>query len=602
MEGGFKCAVPLVLFCGWFSGVHLKSPSCHEVRTAFQLRHIGPLMLVPDTPGRDEDLQICMHNEPTCCTKRMEERYQVVVRRELLQSIQFLSFELKYRIEKNGVAFQDAFKSLIHVATNHTNSMFKTGYRTMAKEASEVVKGLFTDISLYVLNLGASIEDVVLSFFDSLFPLVYNRLIHPGLSEVSVDYSECLRLTRQDVNPFGGYPMKMAAELSRPLQAMKTLLQALSIGNEVINMTENVVFTRECSRALVKMEYCSHCHGLTLIKPCVAYCLNVMRGCLANLADIDPHWRHYISNLDELTSVILGSRGVEQALLRVAPLVNEAILYAQLNGLEISTTVSKVCGQPQERPIATEIVSTVRTPATASFKPQDVSPFANLTQKRSSLPLKEVKTDRPRTMKQNTRDFMNYIRRYRTFYASLAEQICEGDLLPQDSSTCWSGKNVVESYTSRVVGNGLKEQANNPEVKVRGSDPMVKQAIDKLLYISKMHHSKATKAAQWSLSEVGSGEGEDVESSGECDDEDGCTGSGSGAPGRQKNTNTPEDRWAKDKIFPAVAPTLKGTKVTPPSFSPSGPARSKPGAASSHCSLLSITMLTILGLLCHWLL
>lgn len=218
--------------------------------------------------------------------------------------------------------------------------MFKTGYRTMAKEASEVVKGLFTDISLYVLDLGASIEDVVLSFFDSLFPLVYNRLIHPGLSEVSVDYSECLRLTRQDVNPFGAYPMKMAAELSRPLQAMKTLLHALSIGNEVINMTENVVFTRECSRALVKMEYCSHCHGLTLIKPCVAYCLNVMRGCLANLADIDPHWRHYISNLDELTSVILGSRGVEQALLRVAPLANEAILYAQLNGLEISTTVS----------------------------------------------------------------------------------------------------------------------------------------------------------------------------------------------------------------------------------------------------------------------
>lgn len=36
----------------------------------------------------------------------MEERYQVVVRRELLQSIQFLSFELKYRIEKNGGAFQ----------------------------------------------------------------------------------------------------------------------------------------------------------------------------------------------------------------------------------------------------------------------------------------------------------------------------------------------------------------------------------------------------------------------------------------------------------------------------------------------------------------
>ncbi|XP_062902212.1 glypican-5b isoform X3 [Mobula hypostoma] len=540
MEGSFKCAVPLVLFCGWFSGVHLKSPSCHEVRTAFQLRQIGPLKLVPDTPGRDGDLQICMHNEPTCCTKRMEERYQVVVRREVLQSIQFLSFELKYRIEKNGGAFQEAFKSLIHIATNHTNSMFKTGYRTMAKEASEVVKGFFTDISLYVLDLDASIEDIVLSFFDSLFPLVFNRLIHPGLSDVSVDYSECLRLTRQDVNPFGSYPVKMAAELSRPLQAMKTLLQALNIGSEVINMTENVAFTRECTRALVKMEYCSHCHGLTLIKPCVAYCLNVMRGCLANVADIDLHWRDYISTLDELTSVIMGSRGVEQALLRVAPLVNEAILQAQLNGPKISTTVSKVCGQPQERPIATMLVSTVQTPAMVSFKPQAATQFANLTRRRS--------------------------------------------------------------YTNRVVGNGLKEQANNPEVKVRGPDPMVKQVIDKLLYINKMQHSKSTKAAQWSSSQGGSGEGEDTESSGECDDEDGCTGSGSGAPGRQKNTHAPEDRWATNKVFPAVAPTLRGAKMASPSLSPSTTAQSKPGAAPSHCSSLPIAIITTLGLLCHWLL
>ncbi|XP_067897940.1 glypican-5b isoform X1 [Heterodontus francisci] len=580
-----KCALPLLLLLGCFNGVHLRSPSCHEVRTAFQLRQIGPLKLVPDFPGTDEDLQICTHDGVTCCTKRMEERYQVVVRREVLQSIQSLSFELKYRIEKNDGDFQEAFKSLIHIATNHTNSMFKTGYRTMAKEAAEVVKGLFTDLSLYVLDLGKSIEDVVLNFFDSLFPLVYNRLIHPGLSEVSLDYLECLRLTRQDINPFGTYPMKMVAEMARPMQAMKILLQALSIGSEVINMTENVVFTRECTRALVKMEYCSHCHGLTLIKPCVGYCLNVMRGCLANVADIDPYWWGYISNLDELTSIITGSQGVEQVLLRVAPLVNEAILHAQLNGPEISITVSKVCGQPQERAITTLLDSVVRIPATASFKPQTVTQFANLTQRR--------------------RDFMNYIRRFRTFYASLAEQICEGELLPQDSSTCWSGENVVESYTNRVVGIGLKEQANNPELKVRGPDSMAKKVIDKLLYFDKMLHGKRTRQSeQWSSREAGSGDvkGEDMEYSGECDDEDGCTGSGSGEVGRKKNTHVPEDRWAKNNIFPVVAPTLKEENMAFQNSTPGTTAWSEPGAAPNHCSLSSIAVVTTLGLLCHWLL
>ncbi|XP_060690313.1 glypican-5b isoform X1 [Hemiscyllium ocellatum] len=597
--------LPLSLLLGGLTGVHLKNPSCHEVRTAFQLRQIGPLKFVPDFPGKVEDLQICTHDGPTCCTKRMEEKYQAVVRREVLQSIHFLSYELKYRIEKNGEAFQEAFISLIHSASNHTNSMFKTGYRTMAKEATEVVKGLFTDLSLYVLDTSWSIEDMVLGFFDNLFPLVYNRLIHPGLNEVSLDYLECLRSARQNINPFGSYPMKMVAEIAEPLQAMKTLLQVLNIGSEVINMTKNIVFTRECTRALVKMQYCSHCHGLTLIKPCVAYCLNVMRGCLANVADVDPHWQAYISNLNELTSIITGPQGVELALLRVAPLVNEAILHAQLNGPEISTTVGKVCDQTQERSIATSQENTAQVLVMPSFKPQAVTPYGTLAQRRSSLPLKEVKTDRPRTMKKNSRDFMNYIRRHRTFYASMAEQICEDDLRPHDSSTCWNGVNVVESYTNRVVGNGLKEQANNPEVKVRGPDAMVKKVIDKLVQIDKMLHGKRSKqSGQWSSREPGSGDDreEDSESSGDCDDEDGCTGSGSGEVGRKKNTDVPEERWTKDHIYPGMAPTLKGAKVASPSSTPSSTAQSKPGAGANHYSLSTVATVTVLGLMCHWLL
>lgn len=36
------------------------------------------------------------------------------------------------------------------------------------------------------------------------------------------------------------------------------------------------------------------------------------------------------------------------------------------------------------------------------------------------------------------------------------------------------------SYTSRVVSSGLKAQINNPELKVRGLDPLISNLIDKL--------------------------------------------------------------------------------------------------------------------------
>ncbi|CDQ70875.1 unnamed protein product [Oncorhynchus mykiss] len=80
--------------------------SCHEVKTAFQVRQIGPLKWVPETPGTDVDLLVCKHQGPSCCTRKMEESYQEAVRRETLQNVRSYSFELKYLISGHATAFQ----------------------------------------------------------------------------------------------------------------------------------------------------------------------------------------------------------------------------------------------------------------------------------------------------------------------------------------------------------------------------------------------------------------------------------------------------------------------------------------------------------------
>ncbi|XP_074888060.1 glypican-5-like isoform X2 [Buteo buteo] len=431
-----------------------KSPSCHEVRTAFQLRQIGPLKLVPDVPTAE------------------------------------------------------AFESSLRFAENRTSSLFETAYRPMAKEAAEPVKELFTDISLYILGAETTVESAVLRFFDSLFPLVYSRLINPGITDLSEDYTECLRLTRQDINPFGRYSKNMVTELSKSLWASRMLSQALSLGIEVINTTEHAALTKECSKALVKMQYCPHCQGLTLIRPCVGYCLNVMRGCLASVSELDAQWREYISTLEYLTNEMAASHDLEIALMGIRNSINEAILHAQLNGPQLSATVDKVCGQPkqQEGNLSSDnIVPVKEATETQTF----VMAHASLNNKR--------------------REFINYMKRSRTFYASIAERLCDGDLVMRDSSTCWNGEDVVESYTSRVVSNGLKAQTNNPELKVRGLDPLISNLIDKLQHFNQLDSEKAKlKLERWASPDAGSGGGrsEEMESSGDCDDEDGCQGSG----------------------------------------------------------------------------
>lgn len=49
----------------------------------------------------------------------------------------------------------------------------------------------------------------------------------------------------------------------------------------------------------------------------------------------------------------------------------------------------------------------------------------------------------------------------------------------------------VRSYTLRVVGNGIKAQSANPEVKVKEADPVINQIIDKLKHINQVRLSAA---------------------------------------------------------------------------------------------------------------
>ncbi|TWW67924.1 Glypican-6 Secreted glypican-6 [Takifugu flavidus] len=42
------------------------------------------------------------------------------------------------------------------------------------------------------------------------------------------------------------------------------------------------------------MMYCPYCRGLPGLRPCQNYCRNVMRGCLANQADLDTEWNLFI--------------------------------------------------------------------------------------------------------------------------------------------------------------------------------------------------------------------------------------------------------------------------------------------------------------------
>lgn len=71
----------------------------------------------------------------------------------------------------------------------------------------------------------------------------------------------------------------------------------------------------------------------------MGYCLNVMRGCLASMAEIDTHWREFVHSLEGLSARMYGPHDLEQVLLGVHTLLRDAIGHAQKNGQWISAQV-----------------------------------------------------------------------------------------------------------------------------------------------------------------------------------------------------------------------------------------------------------------------
>ncbi|XP_068008310.1 glypican-3-like [Melanerpes formicivorus] len=80
--------------------------ACRPVRAAFQVLQPGAKW-VPESPVPGSDLQVCIPKGSTCCSRKMEEKYQATARLNLEQLLQATSMELKFLVIQNAAVFQE---------------------------------------------------------------------------------------------------------------------------------------------------------------------------------------------------------------------------------------------------------------------------------------------------------------------------------------------------------------------------------------------------------------------------------------------------------------------------------------------------------------
>ncbi|XP_025786463.1 glypican-1 [Puma concolor] len=216
----------------------------------------------------------------------------------------------------------------------------------------------------------------------------------------------------------------------------------------------------ECSRAVMKLVYCAHCLGVPGARPCPDYCRNVLKGCLANQADLDAEWRNLLDSMVLITDKFWGPSGAESVIGSVHLWLAEAINALQDNRDTLTAKVIQGCGNPK-------------------VNPQSSGPEQK--QRRGKLVLQE----RPPTgsLEKLVSEAKAQLRDAQDFWISLPGMLCSEKMAMSTASDdrCWNGM-AKGRYLPEVMGDGLANQINNPEVEVDITKPdmTVRQQIMQL--------------------------------------------------------------------------------------------------------------------------
>ncbi|XP_024084956.1 division abnormally delayed protein [Cimex lectularius] len=197
---------------------------------------------------------------------------------------------------------------------------------------------------------GAALEKIVNNFFGKMFPLVYHQAIHHlDSKDFSDDYKKCLRDNMDSIQPFDVHPRSMGKAIAKSFESMKVVLEALSLGIEVLSTTDELMSSRHentetCREALLKLYYCPKCLGLpSSVKPCNGYCLNVMRGCLTQqrTTELDLPWSNFLMETQSLVREIRQGLlpNIDFVLNGLSVKISDAIMYATLEGPTIEKKV-----------------------------------------------------------------------------------------------------------------------------------------------------------------------------------------------------------------------------------------------------------------------
>uniref|UniRef100_A0A8C6S8D3 Glypican 4 n=1 Tax=Neogobius melanostomus TaxID=47308 RepID=A0A8C6S8D3_9GOBI len=430
-----------------------KLRNCNDVRAAYSSKGFN----VNDVPNKyinGAPLKVCPQGF-SCCTVEMEEKLSQQSHSEIKAPVSRLSSNMQSTFRQRHGHFDRYFKELLVNSEKSLHKMFTRTYGMMYVQNSELFKNFFADLTRYYVSGSPAInlESMMADFWAELLERMF-RLVNVQY-EFSDAYMECVSRHTDQLLPFGDVPRKLKIQITRSFVAARTFTKGLSLMPQVVNKVSAVSASPSCVRAAMKMLYCPYCSGQVALKPCQNYCLNVLRGCLANQADLDTEWNNFLDAMLGLADRLEGPFNFESVIEPIDVKLSDAIMNMQENSMQVSQKVFQGCGQPKPSTTFRTKRAIKETAFTGRFRPYN--PDARPT------------TAAGTSLDRLVTDVKKKLKHAKKFWSTLPETVCAGErIAPGDE--CWNGT-AKSRYESVVMGNGLANQVSNPDVDVDITKP-----------------------------------------------------------------------------------------------------------------------------------
>ncbi|XP_056456110.1 glypican-2 [Gadus chalcogrammus] len=324
----------------WTSRPVSAGKSCSDTRQVYAEKGYST-NTAPLTQISGEHLRLCPQDY-TCCSSQMEETLSLQSERDYLKAIEDTSQFLSTTFTQRHRKFDEFFKEIIDLSEKSMNQMFTTTYGRLFTQNVRVFQELFSELRKYYSGGSVSLSEVLSDFWSSLVELVFS-LVNPQY-QFNDDYLECVTKHAEQLQPFGDMPRKLRVQVSRAFIAARALSQGLATGRDIVNKATKLSAGSECARALMRQWYCPLCRGVPTLRPCHSLCLNVMKGCLANQADLDTEWNNFVDALYQVSEKLEGPFNMELAAESISVKVSEAIMHMQENSVSISAKIPMTRG------------------------------------------------------------------------------------------------------------------------------------------------------------------------------------------------------------------------------------------------------------------